>query len=309
MSSKNPVFSVAQTLKRVVRGNKFLFSTAVYAADSAYAVKKQLGLVGRSSDTLNSGEIASDLRVLDRYRKEFSWVEGWFGEESIATWDLLLTLQSEQGCRGNLLEIGVLKGKSAALLALHARPDETCVFVDPTLRKMATDVVEKIRSENNIWISDVSQNLRNDPRLHPLAGTFRWIHIDGEHTGRAVTNDLEIAATLLSQDGVVCLDDFMSSAYPQITAATFAFLERRRDDFTLFLTGFNKGYVCRTSQAQVYLRFLQQKLFDELTRRGVDDVTVWKSTDPADMNCFGMTTKLLQFDTKGPDWAPDTISI
>jgi hypothetical protein len=101
----------------------------------------------------------------------------------------------------------------------------------------------------------------------------------------------------------------MSPAYPQITAATFSFLERRRDDFSLFLTGFNKGYVCRTSQAQVYLRFLQQKLFDELTRRGVDNVTVWKSTDPADMNCFGMTTKLLQFDTKGPDWAPDTIPI
>jgi len=309
MSFKNPVFSVAQKLKRVVRGNKFLFNAAVYAADSAYSVKKQMRLVGGSSDSLENGEIVGDLRILDRYRKEFSWVEGWFGTEAIATWDTLLTLQSQTNCCGNLLEIGVLKGKSAALLALHARPDEICIFVDPTLRKMATDVVGMIRSQNNIWISDVSQNLRTDPRLHPLAGTFRWIHIDGEHTGRAVTNDLEIAANLLSHDGVVCLDDFMSPAYPQITAATFAFLEQHRDDFTLFLTGFNKGYLCRTTQAQVYLRFLQQKLFDELTRRGVDDVTVWKSTDPADMNCFGMTAKLLQFDSRGPDWAPDTISI
>jgi hypothetical protein len=174
---------------------------------------------------------------------------------------------------------------------------------------MATDVVETIRPRSNLWVADVSQNLRNDPRLHPLAGTFRWIHIDGEHTGRAVTNDLEIARNFLSRDGIVCLDDFMSPAYPQITAATFAFLERHRDELTLFLAGFNKGYVCRTAQAQAYLRFLQQKLFDELTRRNVDNVTVWKSTDPADMNCFGMTAKLLQVDVRGPDWAPDTISI
>jgi predicted O-methyltransferase YrrM len=310
MSAKHPATSFKQTVRRVIRANRFLLNAAVRAADTAYSVRRHLGLVGRAKQgPVVIGEVASDLRIVDRYTREFSWVEGWFRAEAIATWDILLTLQGAQGHRGNLLEIGVLKGKSAALLALHARADETCVFVDPTLRKMATDVVESIRTDNNVWVGDVSQNLHDDRRLLGLTGTFRWIHIDGEHTGRAVTNDLEIARNLLSDDGIICLDDFMSPAYPQITAAAFTFLERHRDELTLFLAGFNKGYVCRTKQAQPYLRFLQQRLFAELTRRRIDNVTVWKSTDPADMNCFGMTAKLLQFDCRGPDWAPDTISI
>jgi predicted O-methyltransferase YrrM len=303
------MFSVTQTLKRLVRSNRFLFNAAVRTADGAYAARRRLGLVGRAADKPGAGEIARDLQIFNRYTNEFSWLEGWFGPEAIATWDTLLSLQGALDCRGNLLEIGVLKGKSAALLALHARAEETCVFVDPTLRQVATDVVETIRPRNNVWVGDVSQNLRHDPRLHPLTGSFRWIHIDGEHTGRAVANDLDLARHLLSRDGIVCLDDFMSPAYPQITAATFSFLEKHRDELTLFLAGFNKGYVCRTTQAPAYLLFLQQNLFGQLARRRVDNVTVWKSTDPADMNCFGMTAKLLQFDCRGPDWAPDTISI
>lgn len=33
--------------------------------------------------------------------------------------------------KGNLLEIGVWKGKSAGLLAMHCAPEEACVLVDP----------------------------------------------------------------------------------------------------------------------------------------------------------------------------------
>jgi hypothetical protein len=39
-------------------------------------------------------------------------------------------LSAENNIRGNLTEIGVFKGKSAAMAALHSQTSETCVLVD-----------------------------------------------------------------------------------------------------------------------------------------------------------------------------------
>jgi predicted O-methyltransferase YrrM len=310
MISRSLVFSLMQTLKRVAWSNKLTLAVATRAVDTAYLVKKRLGMAGRrSAPTAATSEVAEDLRPFQCYRSEFGWVGGWFSDQALATWDSLLALQTALGLCGNLMEIGVLKGKSAVLMALHARPQETCVFVDPALRKEATDVIKMIRPQNNVWLRDMSQNIRGDERLEPFVGTFRWIHVDGEHSSRAVMNDLEIAEGLLAPEGVICLDDFMSSAYPQVTMAAFRFLDRRAGEFTLFLSGFNKGYVCRTAYAPTYLRFLKERMLGELNRRGLTNVTIWKSADPADMNCFGLTPKYLQYDYKGPDWAPDTIPI
>lgn len=310
MISRSLVFSLTQTLKRIAWSNKLTRAVAIRAVDAVYLVKKRLGMTGwMPAVTAATSEVAEGLRPFQRYRTEFAWVAGWFSNQAIATWDSLLTLQTALGLRGNLLEIGVFKGKSAVLMVLHSRPQETCVFVDPALRKEAIDVIEIIRPQNNVWLRDMSQNIRGDERLQSLAGTFRWIHVDGEHSGRAVMNDLEIAEGLLSPEGIICLDDFMSAAYPQVAMAAYRFLDCRSREFSLFLNGFNKGYICRTMYAPTYLRFLKERMLDELNRRGLTDVTIWKTTEPADMNCFGLTQQYLQYDYKGPDWAPDTIPI
>jgi hypothetical protein len=301
--------SLTQTLKRLAWSKKLTRAAVVRALDAVYLVKKRLGNAGQTSAPIAApDEVTEDLRPYQRYRSEFRSIDGWFKEGAIATWDSLLALQTSLRLRGNLMEIGVSKGKSAALMALHTRPCETCVFVDLALRWEAVDLIEAIRPQNNLWVRDMSQNIRRDGRLMALAGTFRWIHVDGEHSGRAVLNDLEVAAALLSPEGVICLDDFMSPAYPQVTMAAFRFLDRDRE-FSLFLIGFNKGYICRAAFAPTYLRFLKERIFPELERREFTDVTVWKTADPEDMNCFGQTRKYLQYDSKGPDWAPHTIPI
>jgi len=70
------------------------------------------------------------MKRFDDYMKHFSDVEGWFQTPAIAIWDSLLSYQQEQGISGNLIEIGVWKGKSAALAALHCQGSDACVFVD-----------------------------------------------------------------------------------------------------------------------------------------------------------------------------------
>jgi hypothetical protein len=310
MMSRSPLLSLTQTVKRFAWSNKLTRAAVVRALDGVYLMKKRLGRAGQISAHIAApGAVTEDLKPYQRYRSEFGSIDGWFKEGAIATWDSLLTLQTSLRLPGNLMEIGVSKGKSAALMALHTRPPETCVFVDLALRREAIDLIEAIRPQNNLWVRDMSQNIRRDERLMALAGTFRWIHIDGEHSGGAVLNDLETAEVLLSPEGVICLDDFMSPAYPQVTMAAFRFLDCRGREFSLFLNGFNKGYVCRAAFAPTYLRFLKERFLPELGRRGFTDVTVWKTADPDDMNCFGQTRKYLQYDSKGPDWAPHTMPI
>ena len=54
--------------------------------------------------------------------------------EAAATWDALLSFQERRRIAGHMLEIGVRRGKSAALLGLHADPTaEICVLVDKYL--------------------------------------------------------------------------------------------------------------------------------------------------------------------------------
>ena len=65
------------------------------------------------------------------------------------------------------------------------------------------------------YIKQKSVELNRSPELMRHRRSFRWIHIDGEHTGQAVANDLAIAHDLLADDGIICIDDFFSPAYPQ----------------------------------------------------------------------------------------------
>jgi hypothetical protein len=96
--------------------------------------------------------------------------------------------------------------------------------------------------------------------------------------------------------------------YPQLTMAAFRWPERHPAELTLFLCGFNKGYLCRPRAAGRYLRFVHERLHAELAERGVA-ATLAKTTEPADMNCFGVVAPEAGFAYRGPDWAPHTIQL
>src|SRR5512138_497346 len=66
----------------------------------------------------------------ERWTKLTRSVEGFFLDEAAAAWDFLLELQETDGITGALGEIGVWRGKSAMLLALHARKAEQLYLAD-----------------------------------------------------------------------------------------------------------------------------------------------------------------------------------
>jgi hypothetical protein len=297
-------------LRHLAWSNKTTLSLATAAVDAGYLARRMLRRGRTANDTNGAFNCtdAADLGRLQRYRSQFEQIAGSFWDGAVVTWDILLSRQAVLGIEGEALEIGVLNGKSATLIALHTRAHETFVLVDPALRREAIDAVEGIHPSNNLYIRDFSQNLREHEALVRRHGCFRWIHIDGEHSGPAVRNDLAIGAALIAPGGIICLDDFFTPAYPQITAAVFEFLASHRRRFQLFLVGYNKGYICHHRDAAGNLAFLQQEAQREYARRDFA-VTLWKTTYPNDINCFGVTPRVQNAIYKGPDWAPNTMPI
>ena len=76
----------------------------------------------------------------------------------------------------------------------------------------------------------------------------------------------------------------------------------------MFLVGYNKGYICRREDAAPNLVFLRDAAQREYARRDLA-VTLWKTADPTDMNCFGVTRRVEDRAYRGPDWEPDTLPI
>jgi methyltransferase family protein len=266
--------------------------------------------VESAQEVTTDGAVEFATKIYERYVQSCATVPGWFFPVSAAIWDTLLSYQVENNIRGNLMEIGVYKGKSAVMAALHSQANETCILVDPMPLDDVRQRIEYLVPQTQCqYLQEKSQYLLRYAFLTEAARDFRWIHIDGEHTAEAVSNDLSIAETLLCDRGILAVDDFFSPSYPQITLAVFRFLEANPNRLALILCGYNKGYLCRPKAAREYLTFIRSSLYPNLAKRNCQRVTVCKTTEPADMNTFGVIERFNDMDYRGPDWDLQNIYI
>jgi Methyltransferase domain len=228
---------------------------------------------------------------------------GWFGLEAAATCDVLLDWQcSTLDAHGHLAEIGVYRGRSASLLATRARANEELYLVDVSRDAATEEMLARIVSRERVhFFGGRSSRLAAEPGLRAAERSCRWVNVDGEHTGEAMWNDLDLAARWLDDRGVICVDDFFQPMYPQVTAATFDYLDRHKYALTLFLVGFYKAFICRPVFATRYLDAIRHGLAEAMAARGVE-VTVTKTTEPSDMNCFGVIARSEDMAYRGLDW-------
>ncbi len=254
-------------------------------------------------------EVARFAEHLDLHHK----IDGWFSVEAAAAWDALLCKQSLQGVSGHLMEIGVWRGKSATLMAVHSNPaHEVCVLVDKYMDdRSVTSALQNVYSDLNDSFQLLrmdSRRLHTDPLMLDGFERFRWIHIDGEHSGRAIINDLTIANSLLSDGGIVCLDDYFNWLYPQVTEAVNRYVREHPEQFALFLCGYNKAFLARPHHVHRWLEFCRDEMGADLEARGVE-ATLAKSTLSAEMNTFGMGPRFEGQKLRGPDWDQETVRI
>jgi hypothetical protein len=242
------------------------------------------------------------------FRERYPSIPGFSCPESFGIWDFLLDFQHEFGIRGDLMEIGVYYGQSAALMAMHALQDEEVFLVD------CTDFVDHAKSTVGTIKGEKVSVLKvksSDPRIWKLANSqprsLRWIHLDGDHKSETVQNDLLLANALLNDEGIICVDDFFNSRYPSLTYAVCLFLEQHRNELQMFLGGFNKLYLVRPIQLHRHLHAVRDKLGDQLAKLGFHDFTIYKTDLPGAINCFGIGGRWDKYVYYGLDEDPERI--
>lgn len=235
-------------------------------------------------------------------------IPGWFQDQAAATWDSLLAYQTAKGIEGHMAEIGVYRGKSALMLAMHSRPEEELVLVDIDSMDEPKRFISPVKANNVHYIQSESFDLIRSGLVESGGNKFRFISIDGEHTREAVARDLGFANQLLSRDGIISLDDFFSTSYPHITAAVFEFIAQHPAELMLFLCGFNKAYLCRPRAGQYYLQFIKDQMGYDMDARQ-QDATFFKTTESTDYNCFGMGLSFGNPRYHGPEWCVESIDV
>jgi predicted O-methyltransferase YrrM len=222
---------------------------------------------------------------ITRFRTEFGDIPGFFLEESAIIWDFFFSIQERLSVSGDLVEIGVYKGRSAVLSTLYARANERAFFVDLNSMTDAELSVSRIRADHNVFLQRRSADLLSEPMLRDHPRSFRWCHIDGDHTGYSTFQDLLTAAYLLNEGGVICVDDFFNFRYPQLTAAVYRFLHTYQLQYQMLFCGANKCYICRPAFYVHYERRIREDLYSHLRSHQIR-AQIYKTSYCSDIGCF-----------------------
>jgi hypothetical protein len=110
--------------------------------------------------------------------------------------------------KGDILEIGVWKGKSLALMSLFSDGSKV-IGVDPLEFKNQQEEVNYFRQEmfpSAVIIADYAEYAVNEVLRH--SRNFKLVHIDGGHKSRNVCLDFLLYSPLVLSGGFLVFDDY-----------------------------------------------------------------------------------------------------
>jgi methyltransferase family protein len=168
-----------------------------------------------------------------QYARGCAEIPGFFYPADFILFDFILAHQLDSGVAGDMLEIGVYRGKSAILMGCGLRPDE---------RLIACDLFDEVLSHEDLGDKhrktycglDAAEFRRNwnhyhspprlDVRICDSAQLtelppLRFTHIDGCHNYQCVRGDITLAAKHTGPRGVISLDDYPMTQEPGVAAA------------------------------------------------------------------------------------------
>ena len=190
-------------------------------------------------------------------------IKGHFIPVQAAIWDALFDYQKEKEIHGDLLEIGVLSGKSAVFLAMNSNVHEEVHLVDIKKHEELDASLSKGKSDasgQTRFFEMNSQDLVKNSPWGKRNNPYRFIHVDGEHTIAGITSDLVVADNLLGEKGIVVVDDIFNERYVHLTFALMKYILSGESNLIPFAIGFNKAYMCRPNETKKYFRDLRAKL-------------------------------------------------
>ncbi len=202
---------------------------------------------------------ARALEIVARYRSELGEITE-LVEPSIHVFAQLLERQAREGIGGDMMEIGVFRAGTAALLAACLQENERLFLIDPTQdadrNRQTIEGFSHVQPEQLTFhvLDSIAVNKWRERVLSPDVPLLRFAHIDGEHSYDAVYSDLDLARRYVTGGGLIVLDDIFNMNSACCTHAMFDYL---RDQPLLHLVamGFRKAYLCESRHVASYRRF------------------------------------------------------
>jgi hypothetical protein len=208
-------------------------------------------------------------RLIEMQRR----IPGSMLEESAAIWFALLTAQHSTWTwhglsGGDYVEIGVLHGKSASVLAnVSNEYGNALTIVDPQILPDTRRTLDAISPRIN-YLECASEHLLLSEFHLANRRRIAFAHIDGMHRFGAVISDLTVCESMLSSFGIISVDDFHTDLFPQIPAAVYKYLYSGVSDLCIFLVGMNKAYLCRNIAKKHFLEYSRNRLLPVLEDLG-----------------------------------------
>ncbi len=240
----------------------------------------------------------------EEHRRMVGDLGGWLHPQAAAMIAFLLDCQENKGLQGNLMEIGVFRGRTAMLLGLYGRSGETFVMCDISFPEGVKEEIQSATSAQCTFLEKQSFHINAASDLPPQQDKFRFVHIDGNHSGTDVTHELRLSDALLHPDGIICVDDFFNPMYPQITDAVLQYIRQNPYGLTMFLVGYNKVFLGRPTRVHSYMKTIENALPEYLRDNRLIREILVKSTVSSELCCFSVVQQSQKPENlrRGPDW-------
>ena len=184
-------------------------------------------------------------------------IDGWFQPHDAVCFILIDRIHRGNGIAGNLVEVGVWRGKSLGLLATLRRPGERLygfdLFTEDTTVDLARQALLKAAGDRDAatLLAADTQQMAPAAVLAAVERPVRFLHVDGGHRYEQALGDLRKFGALVGERGVIAVDDYYDRDFPGVAAATADFT--RETDFVPFLAGDIKLFLCRAPLAESYI--------------------------------------------------------
>ena len=209
---------------------------------------------------------------MENYIKNVNTIEGWFNWKYICP---LLEIVNKNQKEGNILEIGVHHGKSFIPMTTLLRNNEIAVAVDVFEDQQFNydgsgkgcslklkENIKKVYSTDEIFnkikiIKKDSTKMDYNNFLDFTNGDkYRIISIDGCHTKSATLIDLRNAIKILSNDGIIILDDYFNKHWPGVKFGIDTFMEENNNYRLVYLAA-NKFIICHKDNYTKYMNLFK----------------------------------------------------
>jgi hypothetical protein len=242
----------------------------VYA--SCMSIRPSSSSASSSASFQRSGALRFDPALAHRYLQNLDSVSGWLHAFSAEVILAVSAFQNERVSRGAVAEIGVHHGKLFLLLYLTTKAGEPAMAID-VFSQQHLNVDKSGHGDKSVFlrqcrkwagntdglsiIEDSSLNLT--PReIIENVGTVRLFSIDGGHSEEATANDMALALSVLTDEGVIIIDDCFNEYWPEVVAAVARYLSEN-DEVVPFAITPGKVFLCRKPMKALYENHLREK--------------------------------------------------